>query len=407
MSGTALAALLVLTALGAAGVLACRAPNARRALMLAADLAFAGLIFRNSPAHLALLLAVLAVNYGWLRAISAAAPGRRAAAAGALVALDALLLALSRYEPLQQALSSAWPALPVQKPGFFVMVGGGFLFLRLAHLAFEAASGELRLAWLDYLNFILFFPAYLYGPLDRYERFAADLEASRPLTWERAYLGACRLLWGLFKLVVLSVPFEAFSIARLGRDTVLALPAWKTAAALGSFWVWLYLSFSGYADAAIGAGAFFGLVLPENFRAPFLARNIQDFWHRWHITLFDWLLDYAYYPLAWTLTRAGGLGASTAAALAAAATFLLAGVWHGAGWALLLYGAYHGAGFLLFLAYRQALERLVPAPALARYQESRLVRVAATALTLAFVGASYFFYADRLSLLAALLRRAA
>ncbi|MGB6518565.1 MAG: MBOAT family O-acyltransferase, partial [Candidatus Cybelea sp.] len=109
--------------------------------------------------------------------------------------------------------------------------------------------------------------------------------------------------------------------------------AWS---ALFAFALQIYFDFSGYSDIAIGCARLFGFVFPENFRMPYLATSVTDFWHRWHITLSTWLRDYLYIPL-------GGSRHGLAATLRnLMLTMLLGGLWHGAQWTFVAWGAFHG-----------------------------------------------------------------
>jgi alginate O-acetyltransferase complex protein AlgI len=110
----------------------------------------------------------------------------------------------------------------------------------------------------------------------------------------------------------------------------------------------LYFDFSGYSDMAVGLGYLFGLRLPQNFRSPYKANDIADFWRRWHVSLSSCLRDYLYIPLG------GGRGASWKVNRNVMITMLLGGLWHGASWTFVIWGAYHG---LLLIAHRACQTR--------------------------------------------------
>ena len=101
--------------------------------------------------------------------------------------------------------------------------------------------------------------------------------------------------------------------------------------------VQIYVDFSGYSDVAIGSAALFGYELPENFDAPYVSRNLQEFWHRWHISLSSWLRDYLYKPLG------GSRGGAAATYRNLMITMVLGGLWHGASWNFVIWGGLHGA----------------------------------------------------------------
>jgi D-alanyl-lipoteichoic acid acyltransferase DltB (MBOAT superfamily) len=109
----------------------------------------------------------------------------------------------------------------------------------------------------------------------------------------------------------------------------------------------IYCDFSAYSDIAIGSALLLGLVLPENFNAPYRAVNLRDFWRRWHISLSTWLRDYLYVSLG------GSRGSAAKTYRNLMLTMLLGGLWHGAGWTFVAWGAMHGAGLALTRAYQR------------------------------------------------------
>ena len=115
--------------------------------------------------------------------------------------------------------------------------------------------------------------------------------------------------------------------------------------------VQIYADFSGYSDVALGSAALFGYVLPENFAAPYLSVNLQDFWRRWHISLSSWLRDYLYKPLGGS--RAGSLKAYRNLMI----TMVLGGLWHGASWTFVVWGALHGAALAATRVWQRARTR--------------------------------------------------
>jgi alginate O-acetyltransferase complex protein AlgI len=216
----------------------------------------------------------------------------------------------------------------------------------------RAAAAAGRPALRSIALYIAFFPKLLTGPLVPFRRFA-ELEAGCGVTATRLRAGIRRFILGLGKKVLV-----ADALARAANG-VFSLPAAELD--LGLAWIGLaafalqiYFDFSGYSDMAIGLGAVFGFDLPENFRHPFWARSLRDFWSRWHITLSQWFRDYLFLPVAYRilgrLPRERYLGVRTESwsyAGATVLTMLLCGLWHGAGWGFALWGLYHAAFLLL------------------------------------------------------------
>ena len=129
--------------------------------------------------------------------------------------------------------------------------------------------------------------------------------------------------------------------------------AWTAALA---FSFQLFLDFSAYTEMAIGSALLFGLILPENFRRPYLSTDLRDFWRRWHISLSSFLRDYLYIPLG------GSRHGAARYALATIITMGLCGLWHGAGWTYVVWGLWHGAGLIVCRTWQQ-LARPMPAVA--------------------------------------------
>ena len=187
--------------------------------------------------------------------------------------------------------------------------------------------------------YLSFFPHLIAGPILRFADIAAPLP--RPtVTLERLDRGVSRFINGLGKKMLLANPLGHVA------DQIFALPA----AELGTPAAWLgvacyalqiYFDFSGYSDMAIGMGHMFGFTLPENFRHPYTAESIRDFWRRWHISLSSWFRDYLFVPL-------GGNRAGRWKTYRNLLTvFLLCGFWHGASWTFIVWGLFHGVFLVL------------------------------------------------------------
>jgi alginate O-acetyltransferase complex protein AlgI len=189
---------------------------------------------------------------------------------------------------------------------------------------------------IDYALFISFFPQLVAGPIVRAREFFGDLyHWQRPST-DDVLRGLLLLFLGLAKKMVMADQFA--QIANGYFQDVSKHPgapaAWSAVIAFG---IQIYFDFSGYTDMAIGMAKLLGFHFPVNFRRPYLASSITDFWHRWHISLSRWLRDYLYIPLGGN--RNGRLQTYRNLML----TMLLGGLWHGASWNFVVWGGYHGA----------------------------------------------------------------
>jgi alginate O-acetyltransferase complex protein AlgI len=186
-----------------------------------------------------------------------------------------------------------------------------------------------------YAMYLAFFPQLLAGPIVRAGLFLSELVRwRRPGANDISY-GCMRASFGLAKKIGIADQFAPIS------DAYFAAPAahpgtLAAAGAIFAFSLQIYFDFSGYSDIAIGCARLFGFVFPENFKQPYLASSITDFWHRWHITLSTWLRDYLYVPL-------GGNRHGTIATLRnLLLTMLLGGLWHGAQWTFVAWGGLYG-----------------------------------------------------------------
>ncbi len=243
--------------------------------------------------------------------------------------------------------------------------------------------------------FISFFPQLVAGPIERMANLMPQLKATRTVTPEHLIHGARRMLWGFFKKVVIADNLSGFV------DQVFRHPQSHHGliVVLGTlaFAVQIYCDFSGYCDIAIGAALFFGVRLMENFRRPYFATSLEDFWSRWHISLSTWFRDYVYIPL-------GGRRVSRSRAAGnLMATFLVSGIWHGANWTYLLWGGLHGFATLAERIFRRPPSGRLVSPFAVSAQ-----RVMGWGLTMLVVLVGWvFFRADSLHSALVLLRHAA
>jgi alginate O-acetyltransferase complex protein AlgI len=203
---------------------------------------------------------------------------------------------------------------------------------------------------LDYALFIAFFPQLVAGPIVRARDFFRDLYAWKAPDSGEIKHGAFLIVLGLAKKVALADNFALISDRYF--NAVASQPG--GAAAWGgvfAFAMQIYFDFSGYTDMAIGFARVLGFHFPVNFRQPYLAISITDFWRRWHISLSSWLRDYLYIPLGGN--RDGKLMTYRNLML----TMLLGGLWHGANWNFLIWGGYHGTVLSLERLFGQAKHR--------------------------------------------------
>jgi alginate O-acetyltransferase complex protein AlgI len=238
---------------------------------------------------------------------------------------------------------------------------------------------------LAFFAFVSFFPQLVAGPIERASRMLPQFSVSRSFVSLAAVEGLRQALWGMAKKVVVAdnLAPHVNSIFRNYQSLDGVTLAWGGVL----FSIQLYCDFSGYSDIAVGIAKLFGINLARNFRYPFFATNIADFWRRWHISLSTWFRDYLYIPL-------GGRHVSALiSARNVMATFCVSGLWHGANWKFVVWGFLHGAYYLVWSLVRpnRAEPPTAPKPTFAP-RPAELIGIATTfaLVTLAFV----FFRAD-------------
>jgi len=364
---------------------------ARRDQRLAAGfLAISSLFFYGwwDSRYVLLLLSSVCANFVLSRAIWRHRSGASAARAFLITAIAANLALLGYYKYANffvanwNAVSgSAWAiqvfALPL-----------GISFFTFTQIAYQVDTYR-RIArepsFINYLLFVTYFPHLIAGPILHHAEMMPQFDSPRTYRFdpERFAIGTTLFILGLAKKTlcadwIAQVPERVFAAA--AQQPVDLPHAWY--GALG-FAMQIYFDFSAYSDMALGISAMFGIRLPLNFDSPYKARNIIDFWRRWHMTLSRFLRDYLYFPLGGNrcspLRRYGNL----------MITMTLGGLWHGAGWTFLIWGALHGLYLTINHGWRKLTGGAFQGPV------SQLAGLGATflAVTIGWV----FFRADSLS----------
>jgi alginate O-acetyltransferase complex protein AlgI len=225
-----------------------------------------------------------------------------------------------------------------------------------------------------YALYVMFYPQLVAGPIERPQQMLPQFYEEKHFDFEQAVLGLQRMLWGLFKKVVVGDLLGQYVNSvydNYPMHTGLALLL-----ATYSFAIQIYCDFSGYSDMALGAAQVMGFRLMENFRLPYLSKSITEFWRRWHISLSSWLRDYLYVGLGGS--RHGRWRTYRNLLL----TMLLGGLWHGASWNFVVWGLLNG----LYLSAEKMLGVRVGTP------QSLLVRVLRMVFTFHLVCLAWVFF---------------
>lgn len=298
----------------------------------------------------ALLLLSTGVNFAIGRWIGAARSAPALAPLRVGLAFNLLLLGVYKYygffrDNLEDLLLllGLEPHLPILT--LVLPIGISFYtFQAIAYLVdVHRGQGPQARSLLDFALFLAFFPQLLIGPICRGRDLLPQIEGPAPRSVEQFSTGVTLILSGLFKRAVL-----ATLLYEQGVSSAFDHPEGHSAAALWvgavGYTIYLYADFSGYTDMARGFGAMLGFRIPENFRGPYAATTIGEFWRRWHITFSQWLRDFIYFPLGGS--RKGQLRTY----FNLFATLFVCGLWHGATWGFLIWGSIHGVALVLYKA---------------------------------------------------------
>jgi D-alanyl-lipoteichoic acid acyltransferase DltB (MBOAT superfamily) len=220
-----------------------------------------------------------------------------------------------------------------------------FTFQQISYLVDSYRCETKEYDFLNYALFVTFFPQLIAGPIVHHKEMMPQFAKTSNLVknYRNIALGLFIFSIGLFKKVVIADTFAVWATAGFDVATTLNLfEAWATSL---SYTFQLYFDFSGYTDMAIGIALLFNIKLPINFNSPYKATDIQDFWRRWHITLSRFLKDYIYIPLGGN--RKGEFRTYTNLL----STFIIGGLWHGAGWTFVFWGFLHGIALVIHRAW--------------------------------------------------------
>ena len=227
---------------------------------------------------------------------------------------------------------------------------------------YEAEKNPFRFAL-----FVSFFPQLLQGPIGRFDRLARQLYEPPSFDLLKAQYALQLMLWGFFKKLVLAD--RAAVVVNQVFQNYTQYSGVTNIVAVLMYSIQLYMDFSGGMDVVMGVAALFGVELDQNFKRPYFATSITDFWHRWHITLGTWMKDYIFYPVSlskwmgkWSKKAFGKkTGRVVPICVANIIVFLVVGIWHGAAWKYIAYGLYNGliiaVSSLLAPLYQKGFEK--------------------------------------------------
>ncbi len=300
----------------------------RNAVLLAASLFFYGW---GEPKFLLFMVFSIVQGYVFARLIGR---GRRKKLFLTLsLVLSFALLGCCKYadffiENFNAVTGLSLPLLKIALP-----IGISFYTFQIASYEIDVYRGDVAAQhnFIDFAAYVAMFPQLIAGPIVRYRDIAPQLK-ERTHSLEAAASGASRFAVGLGKKVLVANVLAQLVSAYKASAEQTALYAWLYAIA---FTLQIYFDFSGYSDMAIGLGRIFGFTFPENFRYPYIAKSITEFWRRWHMSLGTWFRDYLYIPL-------GGSRCSRIRHIFnILVVWMATGFWHGAAWNFVFWGLFY------------------------------------------------------------------
>jgi alginate O-acetyltransferase complex protein AlgI len=295
-----------------------------------------------------LLLASTVVSYlGGLAMDRAGDSWHRKAALGVCVFVNVGLLIFFKYADLFiRSLNSALHALHFSGHlpllHMAIPIGISFFTFQALSYCFDVYSGRFLVERRPdiFAAYKAFFPQLVAGPIERPGNVIPQLRTEHRFDYNRMLSGLRLMLWGFFKKLVIADRLAV--IVHEVYDAPAHFSSLQLIAATYAFTYQIYCDFSAYTDIARGCARILGINLMENFRAPYLARSIPEFWSRWHISLSTWFRDYLYIPLGGNRVTIWRWQVNILI------VFLVSGLWHGANWKFAIWGGLHGLSFLAF-----------------------------------------------------------
>jgi alginate O-acetyltransferase complex protein AlgI len=310
------------------------------------------------------------------------------------ISLVLAFLAFFKYQFIQALINIQGSAIGAAPAVFIRFIGVSYFSFKMIHVLVESYRKKIdRMNLLDYFNYILFFPSFISGPINRFNHFSAQINLKpKTTTGQDLKMGAERIVHGMFKKFVLVPILFPYILDNQSQDLG-ELSLMKLILGLYAYALYFYFDFAGYSDLAIGSARVMGIELPENFNNPFLKRNIRELWTNWHMSLTSWLVEYIYWPLVRKLRnqdyfRGHPIFLSN---LGMIITFIICGMWHGETANFLVWGAYHGVGISVLTIY-QRKKRIVRSPFIQSYFRSRTSGVIGSLLTFNYFALGLVFF---------------
>ncbi len=224
-------------------------------------------------------------------------------------------------------------------------VGISFYTFQALSYSIDVYRGNIKASRdiVEFFAYISFFPQLVAGPIERATNLLPQFQKERTFDSSVAVDGCRQMLWGFFKKIVIADNIAEIVNHYWSNYTECNGISLFVLAILFAFQI--YCDFSGYSDIAIGCAHLFGFNLKQNFNFPYFARNLSEFWRRWHISLMTWFRDYVYFPLGGSRVEKWKIIRNTMI------VFLISGLWHGANWTFVCWGLYQAVIISLYILF--------------------------------------------------------
>ena len=310
----------------------------RKYLLLAASYYF---YMCWKPEFIVLILASTAANYGFVLLFDRVSERTRKALFVLSLVFNLGMLFVFKYANFAgqtvTALCAAF-SIPFSAPVLNIVLPVGISFYTFQTMSYtiDVYRGRMEVErdFVMFALFVSFFPQLVAGPIEKATNLLPQLKVEHPFSYDNVTGGLKLMVWGFFKKLVI-----ADQLSLLFVDPVYGnLELYRGGAliiATVAFSIQIYCDFSGYSDIARGCARTMGIDLMVNFKAPYFSKSVSEFWRRWHVSLGGWLREYVYIPLG------GNRKGLAKKLLFCTITFVLSGLWHGAGWNYVLWGLIH------------------------------------------------------------------
>ena len=341
------------------------------------------------PAYVLILAFIIVIDYVAALWMARAVGMRRAGILAISILANVGLLAVFKYwnfgvTQLVRLGGVAGLSLPLPMLHLILPIGLSFHTFQALSYTIEVYKGRQppERNFLVYALYVMFYPQLVAGPIERPYNLLPQLHRLTSFDYERAVSGLQLMAWGLFKKVVIADRLALYVDAVYGNPR-----GYEGAALVLATWLFafqIFCDFSGYSDIAIGAARVMGYDLMQNFRRPYAAASVAEFWRRWHISLSTWFRDYLYRPLG------GSRVPPVRWAFNIMVVFMVSGLWHGANWTFVAWGLVHGLFIVSSAVLAAPRDAIAAAVGLDRYP--RLRHALGVVLTFNLVAVAWVFF---------------